>query len=52
MKWNETQSGQRRWMDNAREDLEERDIQLSTAYGKTRNIEVWRNVTRASLSAS
>jgi len=25
-----------RWMDNVREDLEERGIQLSTAYGKPR----------------
>ena len=25
----------KRWMDNVREDLEERGIQLSTAYGKT-----------------
>jgi len=29
-------------MDNVREDLEERGIQLSTAYGKTKNREVWR----------
>jgi len=39
-------------MDNVREDLEDRDIQLSMAYGKTNNREVWRNITRASSSAS
>ena len=34
----------KRWMDNVREDLEERGIhvQLSRAYGKTKNREVWR----------
>jgi len=42
----------KRWMDNAGEDLEERGIQLFTAYGKTKNIEVWRNVIRGSSSAS
>ena len=42
----------KRWMYNVREDLEERDIQLSTAYGKTKNREVWRNIIRASSSAS
>jgi len=32
-------------MDNVREDLEERNIQLSTAYEKkTKNREVWRNI--------
>ena len=41
----------KRWMDNVREDLEERGIQLSTAYGKTKNREVWRNIIRASSSA-
>jgi len=40
------------WMDNVREDLEERGIQLSTAYGKTKNREVWRSIIRASSSAS
>src|SRR6218665_1782719 len=34
----------KRWMDNVREDLEERGIKLSTAYGKTMNREVWRNI--------
>jgi len=29
----------KRWMDNVREDLKERGIQLSTAYGKTKNRE-------------
>ena len=42
----------KRWMDNFREDLEERGIQLSTAYGKTKNREVWRSIIRASSSAS
>ena len=41
-----------RWMDNVREDLEERGIRLSTAYGKTKSREVWRNIIRASSSAS
>jgi len=41
----------KRWMDNVREDLEDRGIQLSTAYGKTKNREVWRNTIRASSSA-
>ena len=40
------------WMDNVREDLEERRIQLSTAYGKTKNREVWRSIIRASSLAS
>ena len=39
-------------MDNVREDLKERGIQLSTAYVKTKNREVWRNIIRASSSAS
>jgi len=30
-------------MDNVREDLEDRGIQLSMAFGKTKNREVWRN---------
>src|SRR6218665_3184119 len=30
----------KRWIDNVREDLEERGIQLFTAYGKTKNREV------------
>jgi len=42
----------KRWMDNVREDLEERGIQLSTAYGKTKNRGVWRSIIRASSSAS
>jgi len=42
----------KRWMHNVREDLEERHVQLSTAYGETKNREVWRNIIRASLSAS
>jgi len=29
----------KRWMDNVREGLEERGMQLSTAYGKTKNRE-------------
>ena len=33
-------------MDNVREDLEERDIQLSTSCGKTKNIKVWRNINK------
>jgi len=37
-------------MDSVREDLEERHVglQLSTAYGKTKNREVWRNIIRTS----
>ena len=42
----------KRWMDNVRENLEERGIQLSTAYGKNKNREVWRNIIRASSLAS
>ena len=42
----------KKWMDNVREDLEKRHMQLSTAYGKTKNREVWRNIIRASSSAS
>jgi len=34
MKKRKTKKG---WMDNVREDLEERYIQLSTAYGETKN---------------
>src|SRR6218665_3156018 len=34
----------KRWMDNVREDLEERGIQLSTSYGKPKNRDVWRNI--------
>jgi len=43
----------KRWMNNVREDLEERGVglQLSTAYGKTKNIKVW-SIIRASSSAS
>jgi len=39
-------------MNNVREDLEERGIQLSTAYGKTKNREVWRSIIRAPSSAN
>jgi len=42
----------KRWMDNVREDLEESGIQLSTAYGKSKNREVWRNTRKVSSSAS
>jgi len=42
----------KRWMGNVREDLEEKGIQLSMAYGKTKNREVLRNIIRASSSAS
>ena len=42
----------KRWMDNVREDLEERGIQLSTVYGKNKNREVWRIIIRESSSAS
>jgi len=43
----------KRWMDNVRKDFEAKDIQLSTAYyGKTKNREVWRNIIKASSSAS
>ena len=42
----------KRWMGNVREDLEERGIQLSTAYGKTKYREVWRNIIKVSSSAS
>ena len=41
----------KKWMDNVREDLDDRDIQLSTTYGKTKNREVWRNIIRVSSSA-
>jgi len=39
-------------MDNVKEDLEERGIQLSTAYGKTKNRDAWRSIIKASSSAS
>src|SRR6218665_183597 len=42
----------KRWMDNVKEDLEERGIQLSTTYGKAKIREVWRSIIRASLLAS
>ena len=42
----------KRWMDNVRVDLEEIHIHLSIAYGETKNREVWRNIIRASSSAS
>jgi len=35
-----------------REDWKERGIQLSTAYGKAKNREVWKSIIRASSSAS
>jgi len=38
----------KRGMDNVREDLEERGIKLSMAYGKTKNREVRRNIIRTS----
>jgi len=42
----------KRWMDNVREDLQERDIQLSTTNGKTKKRQVLSNIIRASSSAS
>jgi len=39
------------WMDNFREDLKERNIDLTRIGEATRNREVWRNLVRASLSA-
>ena len=42
----------KRWMNNAREDLEESGIRLSTAYGKAKKREVYRNLIRVSSSAS
>src|SRR6218665_3620502 len=39
------------WMDNVREDLKERNIDLTRIGEATRNREVWRNLVRASLSA-
>ena len=42
----------KRWMEDVREDLEERGIQLSTAYGKTKNREAWRSIIRTSSPAS
>ena len=42
----------KRWMGNVKEDLEERGIQLSMAYGKTKYREVCKNIIRASSSAS
>jgi len=39
-------------MDNVREDLGERHIEISTAYGETKDREVWRNIIRALSSAS
>jgi len=40
MRGERSRDGRKRWMDNVREDLEERHIQLSTAYGETKNREV------------
>src|SRR6218665_824067 len=39
------------WMDNVREDLKERNIDLTRIGEATRNREVWRNLVRASSSA-
>ena len=39
------------WMDNVREDLKEKNIDLTRIGGATRNREVWRNLVRASSSA-
>src|SRR6218665_1682023 len=39
------------WMDNVREDLKERNIDLTRIGEATRNRKVWRNLVRASSSA-
>ena len=39
------------WMDNVREDLKEKNIDLIRIGEATRNREVWRNLVRASSSA-
>src|SRR6218665_3305019 len=39
------------WMDNIREDLKEKNIDLTRIGEATRNIEIWRNILRASSSA-
>ena len=39
------------WMDNVREDLKEKNIDLTRIGEATRNREVWRNLVRASSSA-
>ena len=39
------------WMDNVREDLKERNIDLTRIGEATRNREVWRSLVRASSSA-
>src|SRR6218665_3842168 len=39
------------WMDNVREDLKERNIDLTRIGEATRNRKVWRNIVRASSSA-
>src|SRR6218665_1742092 len=46
-------SGRQRktWMDNVREDLKEKNIDLTRIGEATSNREVWRNLVRASSSA-
>ena len=39
------------WMDNVREDLKEKNIDLTRIGETTRSREVWRNIARASSSA-
>ena len=39
------------WMDNVREDLKEKNIDLTRIGEATRNREIWRNFVRASSSA-
>ena len=39
------------WMDNVREDLKEKNIDLTRIDDATRNREVWRSLVRASSSA-
>ena len=39
------------WMDNVRENLKERNIDLTRIGEAARNREVWRNLVRASSSA-
>jgi len=39
------------WMDNVREDLKEKNIDLTRIGEATRNREVWRSLARASSSA-
>src|SRR6218665_376719 len=52
--WREREAGggeRRIWMDNVREDLKEKNIDLARIGEATRNREVWRSLGRASLSA-